>query len=374
MNWLFSISNQVISGLLVVAIPTITLFVWQLIWIRRVKVLEPHGERLNEKFHNYFNSVIDTAKDEILVTGEGFDYESEEGTSIANRYHEAIKRALRRGVHVTRIQSAYPLSIKWANRLSVLVQEYPNNFHLYILDKSKVQDNTNVCVIDPDRRQCVVEMMLSTDSQIGEISSRLAGTGLFIYGRRSLAQAMRSNIRVLKCASIARKIENLEQIEAILSESDETIMYFAFGSNMSKAIMSQRCPSAKLVGIRKIEGYELEFNRIGDYREGGVASIRTAIDRSTHVYGVIWEISINDMKILDTHEVQSSYQRIKVTAIGDSGDEAIECQAYVALPQPGPIRPDREYLEIIISAAVSMKLPERYIRSLESFRNINNTV
>ena len=41
-----------------------------------------------------------------------------------------------------------------------------------------------------------------------------------------------------------------------------TKLYLAYGSNLNKAQMSQRCPTAKAVGAAMIYGYELVFEAL----------------------------------------------------------------------------------------------------------------
>ena len=335
--------------------------------LKRVKIFEPHGERLNSNFHDYFCRILDSANDEILVTGEGFGCATPDGTVAANRYHEATRRALDRGVHVTRIQTGNPLSQPWATRLAELFDEFGNKrFHLYILNNSPAQDIASVSVVDPDKEQCVAEMMLSTDEKIGNITTRLAGTGLFIHGRRSLAGAMRNNIRALETAEIAEKIESSEQILSRFNITNEQKLYFAYGSNMSEVQMRQRCPDAVFLGVHQLSGFELVFNRKGDYRSGGVASVHTS--DAGRVYGSLWSLNDKDMSKLDEIEIPTSYQRISVAVQKDGGKETIDCFTYVGLPQAGPITADREYLDLIIAAANGLQIPKDYIRELKAHR------
>jgi len=83
--------------------------------------------------------------------------------------------------------------------------------------------------------------------------------------------------------------------EAIrLGKSLETIKYFAYGSNMDEIQMDERCPSAKVVGIGKLEGYRFALD------VKGVATVTK--DENNCVWGIVWEICGEDIVNLDKYE------------------------------------------------------------------------
>lgn len=73
--------------------------------------------------------------------------------------------------------------------------------------------------------------------------------------------------------------------------------YLAYGSNLNVHQMAYRCPTAKIVGITEIEGYELLFkgSRTGSYltiekKEGGIVPV------------AVWEVTKDDEERLDIYE------------------------------------------------------------------------
>lgn len=336
---------------------------------RGVRVLEPRDGRINSGFYDYFTSTIDQAKEEIIVTGEGFDYSTSEGSQAANRYNEAMERALRRGIPVTRIQTGRPLSERWALQLKTLKSKYRERFNLYILDNNYSQDIASVCVVDPDRVRCVTEMMLSTEKDLGGLATRLASTALFIHRRRELARAMKANIMAITTAKIAKHIDDADEIDMFIEANRGRVLYFSFGSNMSSSQMARRCPTAEKLSNGEIRGMEIVFNRIGDYRDGGVASIATSNSKKAKVCGVIWSVSRDELEALDAEEIPTSYRRITLPVLRHDDGTNVDCEVYVAFPEPGPIHPDAEYLELMISAAKSADLPDSCILRLEDFRS-----
>ena len=184
--------------------------------LKRVEVFEPQDGQFNSGFYDYFKTQIENANREIIVTGEGFSYKGKEGPIIANEYHTSMITALQNNVHVTRIQKARPLHPKWAEKLKECVREYPNNFHLYVLDNKEYQDIASVCVIDADSGNNVVEFMLSVEDDLEDSAVRLASTGMFLHGRHDLAKALKKNALAMKSFGIAKKCETEADIEEFL--------------------------------------------------------------------------------------------------------------------------------------------------------------
>tara|TARA_R110001592_G_scaffold284150_1_gene552489 strand:+ start:2278 stop:2925 length:648 start_codon:yes stop_codon:yes gene_type:complete len=184
--------------------------------LKKVRVFEPRGGQLNTEFYDYFMQQIRNAKEEIVVTGEGFGYKGIDGPAIADAYHSSMLTALRNNVDITRIQSARRLHPKWAEKLKECVREHPNKFHLYMLDSKEYQDIASVCVIDADSRNNVVEMMLSAENDLEDSPVRLASTGMFLHGRRDLAKALKENTLAIKKFSIAKKCNTEADIEKFL--------------------------------------------------------------------------------------------------------------------------------------------------------------
>lgn len=224
MDWVSITTAQAVAGIFVLlATAASSYFVtkFRLSKSQRVSIFEPDGESINPKFYDYFEESLDSAKDEILVTGEGFGYSSKQSIEHAGRYNAAIERALSRGVQVTRVQTGHPLNRQWAEKLVAFQRVYPKNFNLWMLDNSSTQDIASVCVIDPSRKTCITEMMLSADRDLGNMKTRLASTGLFIHGRRELAMAMKDNINAMKTAEIAHLAESQSDIDKYIDTQRE---------------------------------------------------------------------------------------------------------------------------------------------------------
>lgn len=140
--------------------------------------------------------------------------------------------------------------------------------------------------------------------------------------------------------------------------------YFSFGSNMDRNQMKKRTPNAKYVDVGFVDNYDLVFNRKGSYRPGGVASLIPK--ENSKAYGVVWEISSSELADMDRIEDPEAYERVQLLIKMNGGSEEM-CEVYIAFPE-GNLEADQPYLELIIDAAISAKLPEKWIDRIKTYR------
>ena len=64
----------------------------------KVKVFEAPSERKgNKDFYEYFKTVISNTKEELFITGEGFNCETSASRDLAESFQESFKSALKKG-------------------------------------------------------------------------------------------------------------------------------------------------------------------------------------------------------------------------------------------------------------------------------------
>jgi len=86
------------------------------------------------------------------------------------------------------------------------------------------------------------------------------------------------------------------------------LKYFAYGSNMDHEQIISRCPSANYVGVGFMPDYKLAFTRNSRNWNSAVADV--LISPSDVVWGVVYELSMEDLNKLDIHEGHPNiYQR-----------------------------------------------------------------
>jgi gamma-glutamylcyclotransferase len=145
-----------------------------------------------------------------------------------------------------------------------------------------------------------------------------------------------------------------------MADTTHTHLYFAYGSNMCADQMRTRCPAAKSIGVGYVRRYELVFNRKGTYRPGAVASMVPS-ERDQCVYGVIWDMTSEELAIMDA--IEQSYERVLLDVFALDG-RVHQCQTYIAIPESDPPLPDPEYVAILLHAATEARLPATYIETI----------
>ena len=121
--------------------------------------------------------------------------------------------------------------------------------------------------------------------------------------------------------------------------------YFAYGSNLNKKQMLERCPDSKPKFIATLHNYKLIFAGWSRKWRGGVTSIKPFRDK--RVPGAIYEISDVCLRRLDKYEgYPNDYNRLNVTVINEDGD-AVEALTHIKLRQSEETPPSKEYLAVL---------------------------
>ena len=133
------------------------------------------------------------------------------------------------------------------------------------------------------------------------------------------------------------------------------ILHFAYGSNMSPAVMRRHAPLAVPVGVAKLAGHRFVITA------DGYASVARA--RNAAVYGVLWRITPRDRVTLDAWEnVSAGLYRAAVLPVLQSGRRRAAL-VYIARARPAG-QAKANYMELVIAAALEWRLPAVYISSL----------
>jgi cation transport regulator ChaC len=133
-------------------------------------------------------------------------------------------------------------------------------------------------------------------------------------------------------------------------------LHFAYGSNMSRALMGARCPGATALGVATLAGWRFVIN------PDGVGSI--APHRGGVVYGVLWRLTPRDLAAINAYESVDTalyLRRVLPVRIGRRRAPAL---VYLARRQ-GEGTPRPGYISVVVEAARDWHLPEPYIESLQ---------
>jgi hypothetical protein len=137
-----------------------------------------------------------------------------------------------------------------------------------------------------------------------------------------------------------------------------TALHFAYGANMSRAVMRKYAPGARALGVAKLAGHRFVITA------DGYASVESA--RGATVHGVLWRITPRDRITLDAWE-NVSLGLYRATALPvRHASRLVPALVYFARPA-GQGRPKPGYIELVVEAARQWDLPESYISQLASF-------
>lgn len=139
--------------------------------------------------------------------------------------------------------------------------------------------------------------------------------------------------------------------------ADPWLLYFAYGSNMSRRRLTARVPSARPVAGARLWRYRLAFHKVG--RDGsGKCDIVPCVESMVH--GVLFEIASRDKPSLDACEdLGRGYAEGQVSVTTDRG-QTVRAFTYVALLRDTSLQPFDWYLRHLIEGAVEHRLPVAY--------------
>jgi len=133
------------------------------------------------------------------------------------------------------------------------------------------------------------------------------------------------------------------------------MLHFAYGSNMSSALMRRRCPQACALGTATIRGWEFVITPDGfgsiAPRAGGV------------VHGVLWRLTPRDLAAINAYESLDSGLYVRRLLPVEHGGRRELALVYVARRR-GRGRPRPGYISVVTGAAREWRLPERHVRAL----------
>ncbi len=133
-------------------------------------------------------------------------------------------------------------------------------------------------------------------------------------------------------------------------------LYFAYGSNMSRAGMAARCPAARAVGPAWLDDYRF-FIGID-----GWGSVRPSPGDAVH--GVLWRLTPHDVAALHVYEgLHAGLYDVRHLPVR-AGAHRKTAMIYL-LRRRAPGKPKPGYIELIARAAREWKLPEDYVRSIK---------
>jgi Gamma-glutamyl cyclotransferase, AIG2-like len=131
--------------------------------------------------------------------------------------------------------------------------------------------------------------------------------------------------------------------------------YFAYGTNMDRALMRLRCPGAHALGTAALAGWRLVVT------VDGYVSIVPRPGACVH--GVLWRLTPRDLAALNAYEaVAAGLYRQRLLSVSACGKRQLAHTYVGRSATPGAARPG--HLSMVIAAARDWSLPPAYIAQL----------
>jgi hypothetical protein len=134
------------------------------------------------------------------------------------------------------------------------------------------------------------------------------------------------------------------------------MLHFAYGSNMSRALMGARCPGATALGTASLERWRFVIG------VGGHGSIE--LSAGAVVHGVLWRLAARDVAAINAYEGIDSGLYIRRILPVRHGASLRPALVYI-LRRQGRGKPRPAYVQLVVEAAHDWRLPEFHIRSLQ---------
>jgi len=135
--------------------------------------------------------------------------------------------------------------------------------------------------------------------------------------------------------------------------------YFAYGGNTNKDHINNSYPDIKFYSIGILYDYKLIFRKSLDSLniENAYCDIEKDVNKET--YGVIYELSLEDIKRLDIQEYNGIlYKRKSLEIKSLNNNEMIKCYTYIMINKDLPhLKPADRYYKIVLDGYKFYKLP-----------------
>lgn len=147
---------------------------------------------------------------------------------------------------------------------------------------------------------------------------------------------------------------------------NDSMYYFAYGSNMNEGQMRKRCPEARLFKKGVLRDYRLDFTISDPNRWNGGGCADVVASTGSEVWGIVYELSSIDFARLDKAE-GPRYQKILKSIIVDDST-SLNAELYEVIDKAKPIPPSAEYLNRLKEAVDHYQFPESYRLFLKTLR------
>lgn len=143
-----------------------------------------------------------------------------------------------------------------------------------------------------------------------------------------------------------------------------TLLYFAYGSNMSERRLRARLPGARLVGQARLPNHALRFHKLS--HRDGTGKCDIVAEPGSCVHGVLFEIGQSEKSALDAIEGVGAGYDATVREVVTAEGRRMRAHTYVATLTRDDLRPLHWYRHHVLTGARDAGLPAEYIALIEA--------
>lgn len=147
------------------------------------------------------------------------------------------------------------------------------------------------------------------------------------------------------------------------------MIYFAYGSNMSRARLIKRVPSALQRTTGYLYGHELAFHKISVDGSGKCDAFKTK-NNDDYIFGVLYQIDTAHRSILD--KIEGPGYAAKDVTIKTLSNHEITAFTYYANKIDSDLKPYHWYKHHVLLGAKENNLPEKYIEKIDSVNSVDD--
>ncbi len=141
--------------------------------------------------------------------------------------------------------------------------------------------------------------------------------------------------------------------------SEDTAVYFAYGTLLDINEMNRLCPSAKSLGLMKLKDYKLSFSFCKKNSDQGGCDLESC--PGNIMYGILYEMpkkELLDLEKLSGHG-DGLWTSMHINLTSDKG-EVIPAQTYVIPTPSGAFSPTEAYVRPILAGLGCLPVPDDY--------------
>ncbi len=148
--------------------------------------------------------------------------------------------------------------------------------------------------------------------------------------------------------------------------------YFAYGSNLHPVRLTERTPSARLLGVAALSHHRLVFHK-QSHDGSGKCDLQRTTSAADVVHGAVYALDPAHKYALDRFEGNGlGYVASRVSV--EQGGRRYNCLTYLAQPSHvvSDIQPYHWYKQLVVLGSRYLGFPESYVAGIEAVASMED--